>query len=408
MSIQADESLFVSQCPAREFTPGSTPVSAMKQVVFSLVLLAILPAIVSAQTQSRQPPPSEQSDTNESNAVRTRVVGPKVSNHVESQKARPSAGAKGSSVSRSTPFVWGNTAIPEPTPRVPATSNNASVAAVAETSAPRLVQPTVLAANGTGESASAPVASSPRAAVPPSMYIVGAGDVLDIRLPNTTTHESTLFTVMKNGAIDYPLLNGALVVAGMTTEQIGSVLAAQIKVIKAPKVDVSVRDYASHFVVISGLVDSDGKKALRRESMPLYAILAEASVRPEATSATIIHNGKEGASLSLKDESVMSTVVYSGDAVKISGGNPTSGQYVYVGGDVAAPGEKTLRPGMTLTQVLLSAGADLSTKKVAKIARRNPAGLLSTVEYDIGSIAQGKTPDPQIVAGDRVEVKRGK
>ena len=93
MSIRAEESLFVSQCPAREFTPGSTPVSAMKQVVFSLVLLAILPAIVSAQTQSRQPPPSEQSDTNESNAVRTRVVGPKVSNHVESQKARPSAGA---------------------------------------------------------------------------------------------------------------------------------------------------------------------------------------------------------------------------------------------------------------------------------------------------------------------------
>jgi protein involved in polysaccharide export with SLBB domain len=194
----------------------------------------------------------------------------------------------------------------------------------------------------------------------------------------------------------------------MTTEQIGSVLAAQIKVIKTPKVDVSVRDYASHFVVISGLVDSAGKKALRRESMPLYAILAEASVRPEATSATIIHNGKEGASLSLKDESAMSTVIYSGDAVRISSGNQTPGQYVYVGGDVAAPGEKTLRPGMTLTQVLLSAGADLSTKKVAKIARRNPAGMLSTVEYDIGSIAQGKTPDPQIVAGDRVEVKRGK
>jgi protein involved in polysaccharide export with SLBB domain len=378
----------------------------MKQVVFSLVLLAILPTIVSAQTQSRQRPSSEQSDTNESNAVRTRVVGPKVSNHVESQKARPSAGSKGSSVSRSTPFVWGNTAIPEPTPRVPATSNNSSVAAVAEP-APRLVQPTVLAAQGTGEIVSAPVASSPRAAVP-SMYTVGAGDVLDIRLPNTTTHESTLFTVMKNGAIDYPLLNGALVVAGMTTEQIGSVLAAQIKVIKTPKVDVSVRDYASHFVVISGLVDSAGKKALRRESMPLYAILAEASVRPEANSATIIHNGKEGASLSLKDESAMSTVIYSGDVVRISAGDLTPVQYVYVGGDVAAPGEKTLRPGMTLTQVLLSAGADLSTKKVAKIARRNPAGLLSTVEYDIGSIAQGKTPDPQIVAGDRVEVKRGK
>jgi protein involved in polysaccharide export with SLBB domain len=240
------------------------------------------------------------------------------------------------------------------------------------------------------------------------MYIVGAGDVLDIRLPNTTARESTLFTVMKNGAIDYPLVNGTLVVAGMTTEQIGSVLAAQIKVIRTTKVDVSVRDYASHFIVISGLADSAGRKVLRRESMPLYAILAEASVRPEATSVTIIHNGKEGTPLSLKDESAMSMLIYSGDVVRISGDSVTPGQYVYVGGDVAAPGEKTLRPGMTLTQVLLSAGADLSTRKVAKIARRNPAGLLSTVEYDVSSIAQGKTPDPPIFAGDRVEVKRGR
>jgi len=240
------------------------------------------------------------------------------------------------------------------------------------------------------------------------MYIVGAGDVLDIRLPNNTTRESTLFTVMKNGSIDYPLLNGALVVAGMTTEQIGSVLAAQIKVLRTSKVDVSVRDYASHFVVISGLVDSAGRKVLRRESMPLYAILAEASVRPEANSVTILHNGKEGPSLSLKDESAMSTLIYSGDAIRISAGNVTSGQYVYVGGDVSAPGEKILRPGMTLTQVLLSAGVDLSNKKVARIARPNPGGLLATVEYDVSAITHGKAPDPQMVPGDRVEVKRGR
>ncbi len=382
--------------------------SAMKQVVFSLVLLTILPAIVSAQTQSRQRLPSEQANPNESNTVRNRVVGPKASNHADNQKNRPGAGADGNSVSRPTPFTWGNTAIPEQTPRVSPASNNSSAAAVAETPAPRLVQPTVLAAKTTVESVSPPVASSPRSAASPSTYIVGAGDVLDIRLPNTTARESTLFTVMKNGAIDYPLLNGSLVVAGMTTEQIGSVLAAQIKVIRAAKVNVSVRDYASHFVVIGGLVENAGRKTLRRESMPLYAILAEASVRPEASSVTIIHNGKEGNPLSLKDELAMSTLIYSGDAIRISAGNVTSGQYVYVGGDVAAPGEKTLRPGMTLTQVLLSAGADLSTKKVAKIARRNPAGLLSTIEYDVSSIAQGKTPDPQIVAGDRVEVKRGR
>jgi protein involved in polysaccharide export with SLBB domain len=276
---------------------------------------------------------------------------------------------------------------------------------VAEPSAPKLVQPTVLAANGMTDLMNSSIVSSPRSPVSPGMYMVAAGDVLDISLPNTTARESTLFTVLKNGTIEYPLLNGPLAVAGMTTEQISGVLAAQIKVIKTPKVNVSVRDYASHFVVISGLVESAGKKVLRRESMPLYAILADASVRPEATSATIIHNGKEGALLSLKDEAAMSTLIFSGDAIRIIGGNSMSGQYVYIGGEVAVPGEKTLRPGMTLTQVLIAAGADLSAKRVAKIARRNPNGLLSTVEYEINSIVQGKTPDPVMVAGDRVEVK---
>src|SRR5206468_4217751 len=149
-------------------------------------------------------------------------------------------------------------------------------------------------------------------------------------------------------------LNGPLAVAGLTTDQISGVLAAQIKVIKTPKVNVSVRDYASHSVLISGLVDSPGRKVLRRESMPLYALLAEASVRPEATSVNITHNGKEGTPLSLKDESAMATPICSGDAIRISGGNAAPSQFVYVGGDVTAPGEKTFRPGMTLTQVLLS------------------------------------------------------
>jgi hypothetical protein len=127
MSIRAKESFFVSQCPARELTWGSTQMSAMKQVVFSLVLLTIMSVIVSAQTQSRQRLPSEQSNPNESNTVRNRVVGPKASNHADSQKPRPSAGTDGSSTPRTSTFTWGNTAIPEQTPRVSATSNNSSV-----------------------------------------------------------------------------------------------------------------------------------------------------------------------------------------------------------------------------------------------------------------------------------------
>lgn len=303
-------------------------------------------------------------------------------------------------------MVWGNIPIKaqETAQAIPpkTTTVNPDVSSATRT----MVQPTMLKANSSN--ATAPAVSSPAVAAPAGMYIVGVGDVLDIRLANAAARESTLFTVFKNGSIEYPLIDQPLRVAGMTTDEIARVLSAQIRVIKAARVSVSVRDYASHTVVISGLVDNPGTKILRRQVMPLFALLAEASVRPEATLVTIVHNGKEGTPVSLKDEQAMATLVSSGDAIRISGGNVTPSQFIYVGGDVVTRGEKNFRSGMTVTQALLTAGANVSTTKTVKLSRRNAGGMLTTVEYDIAAIAMGKMPDPQLMPGDRIEVKRAK
>ena len=42
----------------------------------------------------------------------------------------------------------------------------------------------------------------------------------------------------------------------------------EIKVINSARVTVSVRDYASHAVIVSGLVDNPGRKVLRRDATP--------------------------------------------------------------------------------------------------------------------------------------------
>jgi protein involved in polysaccharide export with SLBB domain len=212
---------------------------------------------------------------------------------------------------------------------------------------------------------------------------------------------------MKNGMLEYPLLNGPVSVAGLSTDEISRLLNSQIKVIKAPRVTVTVRDYASHAVVIGGLVDSPGRKILRREAMPLFAVLAEALVRPEATAATILRNGKEGDALALNDDQAMATLVMPGDIIKISGVSVTTKKFLYVGGEVSAPGEKTFREGMTLTQALLSAGGASPAGRTIKVARRSASGYLSTDEYNLRSIQDGKTPDPVLEAGDRIEVTRG-
>src|ERR1051326_3625326 len=271
----------------------------MKYLLSTITFLTIAAAVVAAQTPSRQALSSEPSNEINSAATRSRIVGPRVANHAERPR-KEAGGNTTSGVNSSSPA----------SPSVKSTSSSATAASALA-----------------------------------SIYRVGTGDVLDIRLPNTTTHDSTLYTIFKNGTIEYPLLSSPLAVAGMTTDEIARTLANQIKVIKAATVNVSMRDYASHSIVVGGLVDNPGKKILRREAVPLYALLAESSVRPEATMATIIRDGKEETSVSLKDAQAMSTLVSSGDAIRISGATSAASQYVYVGGDIHAAGEKTFRQG---------------------------------------------------------------
>ena len=125
----------------------------------------------------------------------------------------------------------------------------------------------------------------------------------------------------------------------MTTDEISRLLRQEIKVISDARATVSVRDYASHGVVVTGIVDSPGKKFLRRESMPLYAVIAEALPRPEGTIATIIRNGNTQ-SFSMTDNRAMATVVLPGDVIKISSATAATKRFLYVGGDVSAPGER--------------------------------------------------------------------
>ena len=419
MSTRA-KTVLDSQAIARQANHRPTQLSAMKSRIFATALLLIVPTILAAQTQTRDRRASEaeRPASSEPNSMRDRVVGPKVSNHSTNPNPRTDekSGPAASAAGQGQPS-WGNSAFiirpssveSGPSSKV-APGNQTVEVASQQVPAKKLVQPTSLSAapvKADSANAISRALSSTRSPVATSTYNVGIGDVLDVRLSNASTRESTLFTVMKNGTLEYPLLNGPVSVTGLTTDEISRLLSSEIKVIKSPRVTVTVRDYASHSVVIGGLVDSPGRKVLRREAMPLFAVLAEALVRPEATAATILRNGKEGEALSLKDEQAMATLVAPGDVIKISGAPVATKNFLYVGGEVAAPGEKAFREGMTLTQALLSAGGASQSGKTIKVARRNTAGYLSTNEYNLRSIGEGKTPDPALQAGDRIEVTRG-
>ncbi len=395
----------------------------MKRLSLLLTFLLAVSTSAAAQTQTRERRSSDNRPApgSDSTAVRNRVVTPdRVSNHSDRPNQNPTNGA-------AVVPSWGNTVITsesvakEDSPRKPDSSNKAVRPTEQNPgNRPKLIQPTAMiteapsvrliapSLNATARPNTTARASSPARALPATMlYRVGIGDVLDIRLANMPTRESTLFTVLNPGVVEYPLLSGAVSVDGMTTDEIAALLSREIKVIDHPIVTVTVRDYASHAVTITGTVDSPGKKALRREAMPLYTVLAEALPRPEATAVTIIRGGKSE-SLLMANEQSMSTLVRAGDIIRVSGEFATSKRFVYVGGDVAGTGEREFREGMTLTQALLAAGGIARSEKAsAKIARRNASGFLITNEYNVRAIEEGKAPDPVLEAGDRIEVKRG-
>jgi protein involved in polysaccharide export with SLBB domain len=237
-------------------------------------------------------------------------------------------------------------------------------------------------------------------------YRIGVGDILDIRLLNSVTPRSTLYTVLEGGLIDYPVAGGPLLVAGLTTDEVQLNLAVELKrraVEEGARVTVGVRHYASHSVSISGLVGNPGTKYLRREAVPLYVIMAEAQVRQDAGRVTVLREGRE-VLLDLANASSQNFLIKAGDLISVTG-RPQ--QFYYIGGKINYPGQKVFQSGLTLLQAILAAGgASRHGDNVVEISRETGAGRLVTTKYKLKDVKAGKIPDPPLQPGDRIELVR--
>ena len=238
------------------------------------------------------------------------------------------------------------------------------------------------------------------------IYRVGVGDVLDIRLINSPTNRSTLFTVMPGGAIDLPIAGGAIKVAGMTTDQIQVRIAAELKrraVEEKAQVSVGVRQYVSHAVMVTGLVVQPGTRYLRREAVPLYVVLAESQLRNDAGRVMIMRAGTDGETLELSDPQTLNVTVQPGDVITVS---HKPQEFYYIGGRVNYPGQKAFQPGITLMQAILAAGGTTRQENRVEISRAGADGRLATIRYRLKEIKAGQVEDPKLQPGDRVEISR--
>jgi protein involved in polysaccharide export with SLBB domain len=258
--------------------------------------------------------------------------------------------------------------------------------------------------NGTATSstASSTKVSSNEASLT-KIYRVGPGDVLDVQFGETS---SGTFTVQTTGLLEHPSLTQPLPVAGRTVDEIAdriqSTLTTSAVAAQKGKITVSVVEYVSHAIMVSGLVKEPGAKIIRREAIPLSVVIADAQQLPEATRAKVVRNeSKEVFIVDLANDTEMALLVRPGDVITLETDPP---QFFYVGGEVKAPGEKTFRRGITLTQAILSAGGLMGKPKEVRVSRDAGNGFLVMARYNLNEIDSGKRPDPLIQPGDRITI----
>lgn len=239
-------------------------------------------------------------------------------------------------------------------------------------------------------------------------YRIGPGDVLDIRLNDPISDsKSTLFTITPTGQLEYPLLLEPLSVTGLTVDEVSVSIENELKqraLTENPRVAIGVRDYASHTILVSGLVKESGTKILRREAIPLYVVVADAQPLAEAAKVTVVRNEtNQMYEIDLAQSASMNLLVRPGDVITLL---PNETQFIYIGGEIKSPGEKQYRRGLTLTQALLSSGGLTPKAKFAEVGRDTGSGFLTVTRFKLAEIQSGKTADPLVKPGDRITVLR--
>jgi protein involved in polysaccharide export with SLBB domain len=239
------------------------------------------------------------------------------------------------------------------------------------------------------------------------LYKIGAGDVLYVNLKNAPSG-SGYYTVHSNGTIDYPLAGDNVVVADQTCDRIAQILSSRITLFPDPKIEVKVRQYASHKVLVTGLVENPGYKNLQREAVPLFVIRAEAGVTSKADKVLITRQpGSKIETYDLRVAAADNVLIYPGNEIEFAAYSVdprnSVGSY-FIAGAINSGGKKEFSIGLTLYQAIVASGGVKGNPKKVTIRRKNGKGMLTAFEYNLRWIKKGKAIDPVLLSGDMIEI----
>ncbi len=243
-------------------------------------------------------------------------------------------------------------------------------------------------------------------------YTVGAGDVLHVL---TFQHQeiSGDFQVEEDGTITFPLL-GKVKVVGSTPSEVASRLERLLE--KDYYVDVQVqaevKEYHSRPVTVLGEVGSPGTYYLEGPTTVAQVVAEAGGMKPTAGAIVEVRRQEleNGVSVQkvysfqtdkLASGGTIDIELQAGDIVSVS-----AKQLYFVTGEVGRAGQYELQRGMTLMQAITQAGGLGKFASQEVELHRESGGEKEILQFDLGKVRKGKEPDPRILAGDVIIVKR--
>jgi len=272
-------------------------------------------------------------------------------------------------------------------------------------------------------------------------YIIGPDDILEVNVfaleaPGKT---STLIRpVSQDGFITMPWI-GSLQASGLSRRQLEERIKAAYsgKYIKDPQVTVSVSEYRSTPVVVTGAVGKPGVYYLTANRSTVLAVLAQAGgLKPEAGDELLITRPgdprKEAADLDESGKSAggdkessreqpkvialdlkelidkgnfaLNLEVESGDILTVS---PQSPEYIYVLGYVRSPAALELKNGIRVdaVQAVAMAGGLTATARAENsfLIRKTREGQ-KIIKMDLTKITRGIRPPVYMESGDTLVI----
>ena len=202
-------------------------------------------------------------------------------------------------------------------------------------------------------------------------YVLGPNDGVAIVVYGQT--EFNVATRVKpDGSIDVPLI-GKVQAQGRTVITLADEITRRLvagNFLKDPIVNVEVTEYNSRYVRVAGKVSAPGLVPLDRSNRLLDILLRAGWVREGGSDYITLKRAADGREIRINADELArgataDLALDAGDTLFVA-----DAKLVYVTGQVNRPGAYPLKPGMTVTELLATAGGVTPTGSSNKVGLR--------------------------------------